>query len=395
MVLETNFLEIGLDNPFILASAPPTKDKESIINGYKAGWGGAITKSVSIEQLKDKTPRICHLKYKNKVIGSQNYEMGSVYSVEQWVEWVHEIKEEYPNRLLGVSLFGSPDKKEWRELSLAFKNTPADLYELNFSCPHADHEGKGSVIGQKPDLCALLTRTVKDVVGDEKKILVKHTYLSHPNEGYISKKCVEAGADGFAAINTIAGLSPINIYTYKPKLNTGGKTTHGGISGSIIRPFSRASIANVAGSINYEKYHISAMGGVTSEIESIVEYLLLGAKTLQACTEVMNKGYNIINEMKKNLKNYLKNTGLTLDQLIGKSVSSVSDWFSLDEISRTAKITDTCNECYTCIPYCNYDAIIKEEDKIIINEENCDGCGSCASICPSEAIEMTEKNTYS
>jgi dihydropyrimidine dehydrogenase (NAD+) subunit PreA len=387
--LKTVFLGKELINPFILASAPPTRDKESIIKGYKAGFAGAITKSVSESILQDKTPRIGHIKYKGKIIGSQNYEMGSIYGVEQWVKWADEIKQKYPDRLLGVSLFGSPNPDEWENLAYAFKDTSADLYELNFSCPHADYEGKGSVIGQNPDLCALLTKKVKDTVGNKKKIIVKHTYLSHPNEGYISKKCIESGADGFAGINTIAGLSPLDIYSFIPKLNTGGKTAHGGISGELIRPFARASIANIARNIDFKNYQISASGGVGLETESMAEYILLGATTLQVCTEVMNKGYNVVKNMQDNLAAYLRKIGANLDDIIGKSIGSVSNWFDIDEIARISSIDyGKCTACKTCIPFCSYEAININQGKLKIIEELCEGCGSCVSICPSDAMIM-------
>lgn len=390
--LNVNFLGKDLINPFILASAPPTKDKESIIKGFKAGWAGAITKSVSESILQDKTPRIGHIKYEGRIIGSQNYEMGSVYKVDTWVKWVDEIKQEYPDRLLGVSLFGSPDPVEWKNLAYAFKDTAADLYELNFSCPHADQEGKGSVIGQDIDLCVLLTKTVKDVVGDKKKILVKHTYLSYPNEGNISEKCIKVGADGFAGINSIAGLPAIDIYSFTPALNTGGKTTHGGISGEMIRPFARAVTANIAKSIDFKEHQISAIGGVGRTVESMVEYFLLGATTLQVCTEVMNKGYDIIDDMKKNLVAYLKKMKATLDDIIGKSVGSIAGWFELDGIKRVGRINyDNCISCKTCIPYCGYNAISVKQNKLKIEEALCDGCGSCVSACPSKAIEMKNK----
>lgn len=148
MTLEVEFLGKKLINPFILASAPPTKDLESIAEGFEAGWAGAVTKSISENPLKDKNPRIGHVKYNGKIIASQNYEMGSVYPVNYWVDAVDRLKEKYPDRLLLVSLFASQDIEEWKRLTSAFKSTKIDGYELNFSCPHADHEGKGSVIGQ-------------------------------------------------------------------------------------------------------------------------------------------------------------------------------------------------------------------------------------------------------
>ena len=82
--LSVNFLGKELENPFVLASAPPTKDYDSIKKGFEAGWAGAVTKSICLNPLQDKTPRIGHIKKDREVTGSLNYEMGSVHPIDKW-----------------------------------------------------------------------------------------------------------------------------------------------------------------------------------------------------------------------------------------------------------------------------------------------------------------------
>ncbi|MBN1377485.1 4Fe-4S binding protein [Candidatus Woesearchaeota archaeon] len=390
--LKVNFLGTELINPFVLASAPPTKDYETIKKAFEAGWAGAVTKSVVSSPLKDKQPRIGHIKYKGKVLASQNYEMGSVYTPEQWADWAVKLTKEFPDRMLYASIFADANPDGWKYLAEYFLGTGIQGLELNFSCPHSDHNGKGSIIGQNPDLCASLTEAVKKTVGEELKIMPKLTYLSHPNEGLVSRMCIEAGADAIAGINTIAGLCEINPYNLKPRLNTGGKTTAGGLSYHMIRPFGRLVISRVADAIDWKKHPISAMGGVSKDIGSIVDYLSLGANHLQVCTEVMNNGFNVIDEMKKNLLDYLNETGRTLDNLRGKALPYVTVWNNLDETDRVARISwDDCVLCEECISYCQYDAIQYNKEDLSINE-NCNGCGSCYSVCPTNAITMVKKD---
>ena len=45
--LETTFLGKKLKNPFMLASAPPTRSREMIERAFDAGWGGAIIKTLT------------------------------------------------------------------------------------------------------------------------------------------------------------------------------------------------------------------------------------------------------------------------------------------------------------------------------------------------------------
>jgi len=387
--LEVNFLGKILENPFVLASAPPTRDYESIKKGYDAGWAGAITKSVVLEPLIDKTPRIGHIKNKGRVIATQNYEMGSEYPVEAWVDWATKLKENFPEKMLYVSLFGTANPDDWRVLSEPFRNTGIDGLELNFSCPHSSHNGKGSVIGAEPELCAILTKAVKETIGGKLKIMPKLPYLSHPNEGLVARTCIEAGADAIAGINTVAGLCEIDPYSLKPKLQTGGKTTTGGISYEAIRPFGRLFVSQVAKHIDWKKNPISAMGGISTNIGSIVDYLALGANHLQVCTDVMNNGYEVVQKMEDNLKDYLKRSHRTIKDVRGAALDSIASWDKLDEVKRVARVSpEECVLCYRCGPYCGYNAIEVEYDSPPVVTEDCVGCGSCYSACPSNAIAM-------
>ena len=49
--LRTSFLGIDFDNPFLLASAPPTALIESIDKAFEMGWGGAVLKTITPDDL--------------------------------------------------------------------------------------------------------------------------------------------------------------------------------------------------------------------------------------------------------------------------------------------------------------------------------------------------------
>ncbi len=46
--LSTVFTGIRFENPFLLASAPPTESESNIIRAYEAGWGGVVTKTIGL-----------------------------------------------------------------------------------------------------------------------------------------------------------------------------------------------------------------------------------------------------------------------------------------------------------------------------------------------------------
>ena len=390
--LETDFLGIKLINPFVLASAPPTRDIHSLRKGFGAGWAGAVTKSVVSEPLVDKMPRIGHFRFQDRITGSQNFEMGSEFGAEIWVNWLKSLALEFPDRLLIVSLFASSDPEEWKKLAGKFLNTGIHGFELNFSCPHSSHNLKGSVVGQNPGICAEITGAVREVCGSEFRIMPKLPYLVHPNEAEMCMQLTGAGMDCIAAINTVAGLCEFDIYTMQPKLNVNGKTTAGGVSYDMIRPFGRLIISNFARSIDWRRYPISAMGGVSRKIESMVEYFLLGANHLQVCSEVMNFGFNVVEEMKRNLVCYLNRTGKSLEEIRGCAVDNVVAWDELENDQRTSEISaHSCMKCYECVKGCMYEAIKHEKGRApFVIKEKCTGCGSCYAICRYGSVTMIQ-----
>src|ERR1035437_10566387 len=46
--LSVVFTGIRFENPFLLASAPPTESESNILRAFEAGWGGVVTKTIGL-----------------------------------------------------------------------------------------------------------------------------------------------------------------------------------------------------------------------------------------------------------------------------------------------------------------------------------------------------------
>src|ERR1700728_4541397 len=46
--ISTIFTGIRFENPFLLASAPPTESEANILRAFEAGWGGVVTKTIGL-----------------------------------------------------------------------------------------------------------------------------------------------------------------------------------------------------------------------------------------------------------------------------------------------------------------------------------------------------------
>ena len=243
--LKTNILGIDFENPFLLSSAPPTALIESIDMAFEMGWGGAVLKTITPDNLEmiEASPRYAVLRDKKSIIGLQNIELLSHQTVKYWCDGIKFLKQKHPNKVVIASIMAPVNKVEWQNLVKTLNNTPADAFELNFSCPHGMPEkGIGMAIGTDADVSAMITKWVKEVA--EKPVFVK---LS-PNVSNIIEiaRAVEtAKADGLAAINTVQGFMGLDLKTLRPVLDVNGKTTFGGCSGAMVRPIGLRCVAQI------------------------------------------------------------------------------------------------------------------------------------------------------
>ena len=74
-----------------------------------------------------------------------------------------------------------------------------------------------------------------------------------------------------------------------------------------------------------------------------------------------------------------------------RKIDGVEQTLTEEEAVREASRCLACGcgvGCGRCHQVCIYSGVDLFDDKYVINEENCDGCGLCVEICPNEAISM-------
>ncbi|MBR1915746.1 MAG: NAD-dependent dihydropyrimidine dehydrogenase subunit PreA [Alphaproteobacteria bacterium] len=388
--LKTKVLGIDFENPFILASAPPTSRIEGIDKAFMLGWGGAVFKTITPDNLEMVEASPCYAAWKigNKICGFENIELLSHLTIQQWLEGIRYLRRKYPTKVQIASIMAPVIKEEWQNLVRTFNHSEIDAFELNFSCPHGMPEkGIGMAIGTNPEISAMITKWVMEVA--QKPVFVK---LS-PNVTSIAEivKAVEkAGADGFAAINTVQSLMGIDLDTFEPMPNVNGKTTYGGYSGMAIKPIGLRCVAQIR---QNSKLPILGLGGI-SDWHDAAEYICVGADVVQVCTEVMINGYNIIDSMKKGLLSYLENKGInSVAELKNRAVDNLSTHKALNKQKQVYPQVDDvlCTKCGKCVTVCNesgHSALSFINGHISVDESACRGCSLCSHICAKCAIHM-------
>ncbi len=159
--------------------------------------------------------------------------------------------------------------EEYIEVTRKFDDSPIDAIEINISCPNVK-EG-GVAFGNDPDMSA---RVVEACRGVTQKPLI--TKLS-PNQTDIAenaRRCIEAGSDAFAVINTLMGMA-IDIEAQKPFIGN----NQGGLSGPAIKPVAVLKTHQVYQVTKAHNIPIIGQGGVLTA-EDAIEFLLAGASAV-------------------------------------------------------------------------------------------------------------------
>jgi dihydroorotate dehydrogenase (NAD+) catalytic subunit len=196
--------------------------------------------------------------------------------------------------------------EEYAEVTRLFDDSPIDAIEINISCPNVK-EG-GVTFGNDPDMSARVVAACRAVT---KKPLI--TKLS-PNQTDIAdnaRRCIEAGTDGFAVINTLMGMA-IDIEQRRPVIGN----NQGGLSGPAIKPVALLKVHQVYQVCKDHHIPIIGQGGVACADDAI-EFLIAGATTVGVGTALFYDPL-ICNKINRGVIDYLDRHGLnSVHQLTG------------------------------------------------------------------------------
>ncbi|WP_114967291.1 NAD-dependent dihydropyrimidine dehydrogenase subunit PreA [Alkalilacustris brevis] len=397
--LASDFLGIKSPNPFWLASAPPTDKEYNVTRAFKAGWGGVVWKTLGSEG-----PPIVNVngpRYgaiwgaDRRLLALNNIELITDRPLEVNLREIKQVKRDWPDRAMIVSLMVPCDEESWRAILAHVEDTGADGVELNFGCPHGMSErGMGAAVGQVPEYIEMVTRWVKK--HSRMPCIVKLT----PNVADIRKPAEAAmrgGADAVSLINTVNSITGVDLDNFAPQPTIDGKGAHGGLCGPAVKPIALNMVAEIARTPETANLPISGIGGVSTWRDA-AEFLALGAGNVQVCTAAMTYGFGIIKELTAGLSHYMDEKGFaSIDQLVGRAVPNVTDWqhLNLNYITKARIDQDLCIKCGRCYAACedtSHQAISMSEDRTFdVIDAECVACNLCVNVCPVEDCITMER----
>jgi dihydropyrimidine dehydrogenase (NAD+) subunit PreA len=425
--LSINMCGIQSPNPFWLASGPPTNTAYQVCNAFEAGWGGAVWKTIG-NPIVNVASRYGGINLGNqKLMGLNNIELISDRPLEDNLREMAECKRDFPNHAVIASVMVESKRETWHDIIKRTQDIGVDGFELNFGCPHGMSErGMGSAVGQVAEYAEMITAWVKEV--STIPVLVKLT-PNVTNIAVIGRAAVKGGADGLSLINTINSIMGVDLNSFAPKPAVGGFGSHGGYCGPAVKPIALNMVSAIACDEGTQ-VPISGIGGIKNWTDCI-EFILMGATTLQVCTAVMHRGFGVVAGMTKGLNDWMQNKGFErIEDFRGLSTRRIRSWGELDlNYKVVADINEStcihCGICYACcedgcyqaigwekLPKDAYMARFGEPRKlrgegaptlklsaggsvdVFTVKDNCVGCNMCALACPVEGcITMKEVPT--
>jgi dihydroorotate dehydrogenase (NAD+) catalytic subunit len=204
-----------------------------------------------------------------------------------------------------INISGS-SVEEYGEIAKHFDNTDIDAIEINISCPNVK-EG-GVAFGNDPEMSFRVVEICRK--NTTKPIITK---LS-PNQTDIAAnavRCIEAGSDGLAVINTVMGMA-VDVETKRPVIGN----NRGGLSGPAIKPIALLKVHQVYQVSKKYNVPIIGQGGIVSAKDAI-EFIIAGADTVGVGTALFYDPL-VCTKINSGISQYLEDNNIkNLDSLVG------------------------------------------------------------------------------
>jgi dihydroorotate dehydrogenase (NAD+) catalytic subunit len=156
--------------------------------------------------------------------------------------------------------------EDYAEVCRRFDDSPIDAIEINISCPNIKEGGVS--FGNYPESSATVVAACR--AATSKPIITK---LS-PNQTDIqenARRCIDAGTDGLAVINTVMGMA-IDTETRRPVIGN----VQAGLSGPAIKPIALLKVKQVYEVAAPHNVPIIGQGGICSAGDAL-EFIIAGA----------------------------------------------------------------------------------------------------------------------
>jgi len=300
--LKTKFCGMSLDSPIVLLSGCVGFGEEyTRIQGFSNKDVGAIfLKGTTLE------PRLGNIPHRVtetpsgmiNAIGLQN--PGADVVINDIMPNLDKTETRFIINISGSSV------EDYGEIAKRFDDTDIDAIEINISCPNVK-EG-GVAFGNDPDMSY---RVVELCRQNTSKPLITKLSPNQTDIAHSAQRCIDAGTDGLAVINTLMGMA-INTQTRTPIIGN----NQGGLSGPAIKPIALLKVHQVYQVSKHHNVPIIGQGGITT-VNDALEFIIAGSATVGIGTSLFYDPL-VCNKINDGISQYLIDNNLnSIDELVG------------------------------------------------------------------------------
>ena len=406
-------------NPILPGSSHVASDAKTVRKCIKNNVGGIVLKSLThIDFIRSRyVPTYFFMdplgpEYRGLMGHGESI---SIYDVDKFTktqlpEIVRECRDaEIP--LIG-SVLASNEIEEILNIAKKLCENGVDAIEINAGCSlffterfQRAVEEYSKLKGKEVKMGAVVAtdeKVMDEIIVTFKKELNVPVYVKigpylEPVES-ITESYIKAGVDGITALDSFGTGIAIDWKNETPFFAT---WTTGGYTAGLFF-VSMAKIIRIKK--KFPDLYISGCGGVRN-VGHVIQYLLVGCKTVQVATAVFYYGHKLFNELVYGLSKWMEERGYSSPkEFIGKLLNYYRLPKTLPlsheptEKSYPYEVEvdiSKCNFCGRCQDVCFYELIQidREVRAVEVNKNECWNCGLCIGVCPQNAIKLVDRQT--
>lgn len=394
--LSVDFAGLKLKNPFIVSSGPTTRKLSLLREAERYGASAVVTKMALLEPQAIKagyysSPKdniIC-------VIADKRLQLSDAEAL------IERAKQETSLKLIANIMGPGKHLEGWVTLAKGVERAGADMIELNMVCPNVGTYPRqlgttqneslelGAALGLNQRLAREVTSTVREAVSIP--IMCKLTSETGSDLPAVAQSCLEGGASCISVIGAPLAIPGVNIYEDGKPLYPKYKTqSFGGLCGEWIRPLALKHIALL--SMVLPGVPIAGGGGLTDNVEHTIEFLMLGATVTTYCTILMFKGFQVLEKLEKNLREYMQEMGYkSILDFKGAALKYIKPSMEIDYVRAFPQVDPSkCDLCRKCFRLAHCEAISERGESAHVDLAKCIYCFMCVAVCSNKAIAIKE-----
>jgi NADPH-dependent glutamate synthase beta subunit-like oxidoreductase/dihydroorotate dehydrogenase len=301
-------------NPFMVASGPTTKTVEQLVRAEETGWAG-----VSLKLCFDpfpyinKEPRYGYWEDRGILAFSAEKRI----SIEEGLELAREGRKATKDLIIlaNITYEGEKGLRGWVDMSKRFADAGAHGIELNMCCPNMSfnvevtgaeiEEATGASLGQQQDAVAAIVEAIK------KEVTIPLFVKITPEGGQlaqVAKRCLDAGADVVGTNANRLAVPPLDVENPDNRMyHLQAEPSMSCFCGPWLKPLALRDVFEMRKLAGPEPV-IFGSGGCR-DWKDAVEFFMFGADIVQICTETLVSGFGFMEDLLKNLSDYLERHG--------------------------------------------------------------------------------------